>query len=424
LNNGTASAATLVWASNTTSLNNDATVALGAITVGSKVTLQVQSDSTSLYQYQVTAAPTNKGTYTEIPVTWVQSGTGPAIANNASIFLAISVAGQTGPQGPPGPTGATGAAGAPGPAGPGVPAGGTTGQALEKTAGTDYATAWVTLPTSLPPSGSATNDLSGSYPGPSVAKVNGAALGTTTPLARGDLLVANATPALSRLALGTNGQVLQSNGTDAIGGASLGGPPSGAASGSLSGTYPGPSIAQSAVRGTPSSGGTAREIQKASIWAGDDLIDASIPLAKIAAGAFPLVVDATDATAVQLTGTSSLVKETTLTVTPGRLVMLTLRVGFRVLRQTGTGAPGINISTSTYQGGTAGTADGTLISSEPGGTIVLPTNGECVMSWYTFSTYLAAPSSLIRWKFFAWSSNTTDYQLHKWVVSLQIWQFA
>src|SRR5262249_4297873 len=155
---------------------------------------------------------------------------------------------------------------------------------------------------------------------------------------------------------------------------------SGAASGSLSGTYPGPSIAQSAVRGTPSSGGTAREIQKASIWAGDDLIDASIPLAKIAAGAFPLVVDATDATAVQLTGTSSLVKETTLTVTPGRLVMLTLRVGFRVLRQTGTGAPGINISTSTYQGGTAGTADGTLISSEPGGTIVLPTNGECVMS--------------------------------------------
>src|SRR5262249_13502046 len=161
-------------------------------------------------------------------------------------------------------------------------------------------------PTTYPPSGSATNDLSGSYPGPSVAKVNGAALGTTTPLARGDLLVANATPALSRLALGTNGQVLQSNGTDAIWGASLGGPPSGAASGSLSGTYPGPSIAQSAVRGTPSSGGTAREIQKASIWAGDDLIDASIPLAKIAAGAFPLVVDATDATAVQLTGTSSL----------------------------------------------------------------------------------------------------------------------
>jgi hypothetical protein len=34
--------------------------------------------------------------------------------------------------------------GPPGPAGPGVPAGGTTGQVLEKTSGTDYATAWTT----------------------------------------------------------------------------------------------------------------------------------------------------------------------------------------------------------------------------------------------------------------------------------------
>jgi len=43
--------------------------------------------------------------------------------------------GAPGPQGPPGPTG---------PAGPGVPAGGTSGQVLEKTSATDYATAWVT----------------------------------------------------------------------------------------------------------------------------------------------------------------------------------------------------------------------------------------------------------------------------------------
>jgi len=146
LNNLTASAATLIWASNTTSLNNDATVGLGAITVGSKVTIQVQNDSTSLYQYQVTSAPTNMGTYTEIPVSWVKSGTGPAIANNASIFLAISVAGQPGPQGPQGPTGATGPqgpTGATGPTGPGVPTGGTAGQVLQKTSATDYATAWV-----------------------------------------------------------------------------------------------------------------------------------------------------------------------------------------------------------------------------------------------------------------------------------------
>jgi hypothetical protein len=44
-------------------------------------------------------------------------------------------------------------------------------------------------------------------------------------------------------------------------------------------------IANSAVRGTPSALGTAREIAKASIWAGDDLIDLSIPTSKIKIGA-------------------------------------------------------------------------------------------------------------------------------------------
>jgi len=171
LNNLTASAATLVWASNTTSLNNDATVALGAITVGSKLTIQVQTDSTSLYQYQATGAPTNMGTYTEIPVSWVKSGTGPAIANNASIFLAVSVAGVPGPQGP---------------AGPGVPTGGTTGQVLSKTSATDYATGWTSPPTSLPPSGAASGSLAGSYPAPTIAPsgVTAGTYGSTTRIAR------------------------------------------------------------------------------------------------------------------------------------------------------------------------------------------------------------------------------------------------
>lgn len=57
--------------------------------------------------------------------------------------------GATGPKGDTGdqgPTGATGAAGATGPAGPGVPTGGSTGQVLAKSSGTDYATTWVDPP--------------------------------------------------------------------------------------------------------------------------------------------------------------------------------------------------------------------------------------------------------------------------------------
>lgn len=50
--------------------------------------------------------------------------------------------GAQGIQGPKGDTGSTGPQGIQGPAGPGVPAGGTTGQVLTKTSGTDYATAW------------------------------------------------------------------------------------------------------------------------------------------------------------------------------------------------------------------------------------------------------------------------------------------
>jgi len=59
--------------------------------------------------------------------------------------------GATGAQGPQGNTGATGSQGpqgnpgATGPTGPGVPTGGTTGQILQKTSATDYATTWVNL---------------------------------------------------------------------------------------------------------------------------------------------------------------------------------------------------------------------------------------------------------------------------------------
>lgn len=63
--------------------------------------------------------------------------TGPAGADS-------TVPGPQGPQGLKGDPGAPGAPGAQGPAGPGVPVGGTTGQALVKTSGADYATGWAT----------------------------------------------------------------------------------------------------------------------------------------------------------------------------------------------------------------------------------------------------------------------------------------
>jgi len=142
---------------------------------------------------------------------------------------------------------------------------------LSKSTAADFATAWITPPAS-PPTGAAggslsgtfpnpvlaagaaatnlgapTGDLTGSYPSPTVSRVNGAALGATTPLARGDILVANATPQLVRLAKGATGQVLQTNATDTVWGAPPASAPTGAAGGSLSGTFPNPSLAATTV---------------------------------------------------------------------------------------------------------------------------------------------------------------------------------
>ncbi len=146
-----------MWVHNMTAPNNDATNVLANITVGSEVYLQEQSDSTRSQLYKVTTAPVNRGTYTEIGISWIKEG-GAAIGNNDSIYLGIVAVGQTGPAGPPGQ---------------GVPAGGTAGQILEKNSATDFDTLWASPPGG-PPSGPAGGDLTGTYPAPTVRKSTGA----------------------------------------------------------------------------------------------------------------------------------------------------------------------------------------------------------------------------------------------------------
>jgi hypothetical protein len=120
LNNAAQNAATKMWVRYTTADGTDATTALLLIDASAKVYLQDKDDASRWQQYQVTGAAIDKGTYAELPVSWLGGG---ASLPDQRCLLGIIREGTVGPPGPAGPTGPKGDKGDTGATGPQGPQG-------------------------------------------------------------------------------------------------------------------------------------------------------------------------------------------------------------------------------------------------------------------------------------------------------------
>ena len=198
------------------------------INVGSSITVQARDPRIVAVGTSGPAGPPNSlsvsGTTTAAygtPAAVVISGSAPTQS------LAFTI--PTGPQGNKGDTGDTGVVvGTTAPADTSklwadtgdagsqvIPAGGTTGQALVKSSSTDYATTWATPSVAThasthaaagsDPVALSASQVTGAFP---ASQITGTALVASTVTAKGDLLAATGSGAMSRLGVGTDGQML------------------------------------------------------------------------------------------------------------------------------------------------------------------------------------------------------------------------
>jgi hypothetical protein len=156
----------------------------------------------------------------------IQWGDGLTVTPDVDDPTVIRVDGTGGPAGATGPAGPTGATGATGATGPGVPTGGTTGQALEKASGTDYDTHWVTIGGGTVAHLDDIGDVTA--PSPADADVlyweastgkwqSRQAVLMSLAAAKGDLIAATGSSAFVRLPVGSNGQILTADSTQTAG---------------------------------------------------------------------------------------------------------------------------------------------------------------------------------------------------------------